>query len=102
VKDYQDVDHLVDEEVMPWLSNIAALVEEHEAQDKLRHNYCDTSRDCCPCKDVDDAANIALPSSVEVNEIMLSEVLTTTRLNRFGVRIDVQWYLYKVRIILSE
>jgi hypothetical protein len=102
VKDYQDVDDLIDEEVVPCLSNIAAFVEEHEAQDKLRHNNRDTSRDCCPCKDVDDAANIALPSSVEVNEIMLPDTLTTTRLNRFGVRIDVQWYLYKVRVILSE
>jgi hypothetical protein len=102
VKDDQDVDDLVDEEIMPWFSNKTASVKEREAQDELWYNYCDTSRECCPRKDVDNATNIALPSSAEINGVLLIEALTTTRLNRFGVRIDVQWYLYQVKIILTD
>jgi hypothetical protein len=75
VKDDQDVDDLVDEEIMPWFTNKTASVKEREAQDELRYNDCDTSRECCPCKDVDDTTDIALPLSAEVTAVLLEKHL---------------------------
>lgn len=69
VREYQNIETLVDQESMPPLDHELVVVKYYDAKNDLRNDYADTRTDCNPSEHVNTAKEIALYPAVSTQNL---------------------------------